>query len=138
MTLLSRTLGAFAGAALLVVGGATAASASPTAVAEEPPYSEVKCLNSEYASTCFQWVGDDQWIIDREANGWAAVVHVQTNYGKNVECKAMPAAEGWALCLFDHEEGKCVRFRLYELKDDVKRKYTAWSPWYGTEYGSLC
>ena len=130
-----RLAAVLASALILIAGGATTASA---AVAEEPPYSQVKCLNSSYASTCFPWEGDNQWIIDREANGWAAVVHVQTNYDKNQHCKAMPAAEGWAFCDFDHQEGKCVRFRLYELKNDVKRNETAWSPWYGTEYGSLC
>ena len=88
--------------------------------------------------SCFAWVGDDQWIADLDENGWAAVVHVQTNYGKDRYCQALPSAEGWAYCKFDHQEGKCVRFMLYEAKGDEKRKHTAWSPWYGTAYGSPC
>ena len=79
-----------------------------------------------------------QWVQDRDENGWATVVHVQTNYDKNRYCQALPAAQGWDYCNFDHIEGKCVHFRLYELKDGVTRHQTGWSPWYGTEYGSPC
>ena len=85
-----------------------------------------------------QWVGDDQWVFDGWTNGWAAVVHVQTNYGKDRYCQALPSADGWGTCNYDHEEGKCVRFRLYELKDGLVRNMSDFSRWYGTEYGSPC
>ncbi|WP_432883002.1 hypothetical protein ACQPYH_40735 [Kribbella sp. CA-245084] len=92
----------------------------------------------EIGATCFEWVGDDQWVVDGIANGWAAVVHVQTNYGKDRYCQALPAAEGWAKCNYDHQEGKCVRWQMYELKDGDTRNFTGWSAWYGTAYGYPC
>lgn len=92
----------------------------------------------EIGATCYQWVGDDQWVIDGDANGWAAVVHVQTNYGKDRYCQALPAAQGWAKCNYDHIEGKCVRWQMYELKDGDTRNFTGWSAWYGTQYGYPC
>jgi hypothetical protein len=103
-----------------------------------PPAGQCVGWITEYAATCFQWVGDNQWIEDRDANGWAAVVHVQTNYGKNRYCQALPAAEGWGYCDYDHKEGKCVRFELYEAKGSEKRNWSGWSPWFGTAYGSPC
>jgi len=75
---------------------------------------------------------------DGWTNDWAAVVHVQTNYGKDRYCQALPSAQGWGTCNYNHEEGKCVRFRLYELKDGVVRNMSDYSRWYGTEYGSPC
>jgi hypothetical protein len=136
-----RTFAVLAGALVLIGGSAASASAAPdsaSASAISPPAGQCVGWITDYAATCFQWVGDDQWIEDRDANGWAAVVHVQTNYGKDRYCQALPAAEGWGYCNYDHQEGKCVRFMLYELKDGVTRNPTGWSPWYGTEYGSPC
>jgi hypothetical protein len=92
----------------------------------------------EIGATCYQWVGDDQWVVDGIANGWAAVVHVQTNYGKDRYCQALPSAEGWGKCNYDHVEGKCVRWQMYELKDGDTRNFTGWSAWYGTQYGYPC
>lgn len=92
----------------------------------------------EIGATCYQWVGDDQWVVDGIANGWAAVVHVQTNYGKDRYCQALPSAQGWAKCNYDHIEGKCVRWEMYELKDGDTRNFTGWSAWYGTQYGYPC
>ncbi|MEU4608391.1 hypothetical protein AB0F43_35850 [Kribbella sp. NPDC023972] len=88
--------------------------------------------------TCFQWYGDVQWVKDNIANGWKTAVHVQTNYGKDRFCGALPAADGWGYCDYDHREGMCVRWRLYELKGGETRNFTNWSVWYGTEYGSPC
>jgi hypothetical protein len=93
---------------------------------------------AEIGATCYQWVGDDQWVIDGIANGWAAVVHVQTNYGKDRYCQALPSAQGWGKCNYDHVEGKCVRWQMYELKDGDTRNFTPWSAWYGTQYGYPC
>lgn len=125
-------IGAGAGALLLIAGTAS------TAAAAEPPWSQCRALITTYGATCFQWVGDNQWVQDRDENGWATVVHVQTNYGKDRYCQALPAAEGWAYCSYDHREGKCVHFRMYEAKGNETRHQTGWSPWYGTEYGSPC
>ncbi|NEA34523.1 hypothetical protein [Streptomyces sp. SID13031] len=130
--------GSVAGALLLLGGGAGAGQAGAAVLADTPPAGACRYLTTEYASTCFAWVGDDQWIRDLDPNGWAAVVHVQTNYGKDRYCQAQPAADGWNYCKFDHEEGKCVRFMMYEAKGEEKRRYTAWTPWYGTEYGWPC
>jgi hypothetical protein len=130
---ITRALIALAGAMLLVAGGTSTANA-----VVYPPQQACKYLGSSFGVTCFAWVGDDQWIVDLDENGWTAVVHVQTNYGKDRYCRAQPSADGWGYCKYDHQEGKCVRFMLYEEKGDEKRNHTAWSPWYGTAYGSPC
>lgn len=91
-----------------------------------------------FGNTCFQWVGDDQWVQDLDENGWATTVHVQTNYGKNRYCAAPPKAKGWGVCNYDHKEGKCVRWRFYELKGNETRNWSAFSQWWGTEYGTAC
>ncbi|MFF1815910.1 hypothetical protein ACFVWG_01350 [Kribbella sp. NPDC058245] len=89
-------------------------------------------------NTCFEWVGDIQWVQDNIENGWATVVNVQTNYGKDRYCQAPPKAKGWGYCDYDHKEGKCVRWRFYELKDGTTRNWGYWSAWYGTAYGYPC
>ncbi len=87
---------------------------------------------------CFQWEGDVSWVQDHQENGWATVFHIQTNYGKDRYCQAPSKADGWGYCDYDHREGKCVRWRIYELKDGTTRNLTLFSAWYGTEYGSPC
>lgn len=114
------------------------AGASGFAAALVPNYDECRFEGTNVGSTCYQWVGDDQWVMDGWTNGWAAVAHVQTNYGKDRYCQARPSAEGWDYCKFDHQEGKCVRMRMYELKDGVTRNWGGWSAWYGTSYGWPC
>ncbi|TCC21173.1 hypothetical protein [Kribbella speibonae] len=120
----------------------TATAVAPAAMS--PAYSYTAPVDhcilfaAEIGATCYQWVGDDQWVIDGIANGWTAVVHVQTNYGKDRYCKALPAAEGWGKCNYDHIEGKCARWQMYELKDGDTRNFTPWSAWYGTQYGYPC
>lgn len=159
-----RSLGAFAGALLLVAGAASLASASPTGSASlsgdgtpnapvaatplaktktmtllaSPPADCRPYVQSSYAISCYEYDGDDQWIRDLDANGWQAVVHVQTNYGKNRYCGALPAAQGWGECTYDHREDGCVRFRFYELKDGVTRNWTVFSPYYHASNGTLC
>ncbi|TDD63083.1 hypothetical protein E1263_01895 [Kribbella antibiotica] len=117
-----------------------AATARPLAAKTQAGPDTTKCrfFGTYWGETCFQWVGDNQWVRDLQENGWATVVHVQTNYGKDNYCQSLPAAQGWDYCDFDHKEGKCVRFRFYELKNGTTRNFTVWSNWYGTEYGSLC
>ncbi|MFB6721581.1 hypothetical protein ACFCV3_15510 [Kribbella sp. NPDC056345] len=144
---LRRTLTAVA-AALLLLGSnvSPAAAADPpwlhpdkaTRAAGPPNYDTCRFAGTNVGSACFQWVGDVQWVSDGWTNDWAAVVHVQTNYGKDRYCQALPSAQGWGTCNYNHEEGKCVRFRLYELKDGVVRNMSDYSRWYGTEYGSPC
>jgi len=126
-------IGAAAGAVVLL-----AANVSTAAAATPPPPDQCRGMGYDYGVTCFQWNGDKQWVEDRVANGWAIVVHSQTNYGKDRYCQSLPAADGWAYCDYDHIEGKCVRFMMYELKDGVTRNPSGWSLWYGTEYGSPC
>ncbi|MGC4936603.1 hypothetical protein [Kribbella sp. DT2] len=140
MNRLARLLTAvLSSAVLLVAGTATTATAAPVATLGDAPPG-VRCSffwNTSFADTCFESDGDDQWIRDLVANGWAAVVHVQLNYLKDRTCKAMPAAEGWGVCKFDHVEDKCVRFQLYEQKGDAIRNRTHWSRWFhvnGTGY----
>lgn len=156
-----RTLGAFAGAALLVLGTASLASAAPTGVSggdgtpiapaaatpvaksgmttlAAPPAACRPTVESAYAVSCYEYDGDDQWIRDLNANGWQAVVHVQTNYGKNRYCGALPAAQGWGECTYDHREEGCVRFRFYELKDGVTRNWTVFSPYFHASNGTRC
>lgn len=127
-----RAIGSAAGALLLIAASASAAAAAG------PDHSQCRMMTAQYGATCFQWVGDNQWVLDSDENGWATVVHVQTNYGKDRYCQALPAAGGWDYCSYDHREGKCVRFRLYEAKGNDTQGETGWSPWYGTEYGSPC
>ncbi|MFI5730188.1 hypothetical protein ACIA49_08725 [Kribbella sp. NPDC051587] len=142
-----RPLAAAAAALLLLSTSLTEANAAEadathplkaTKAAGPPNYDNCRFGGTNVGSTCFQWVGDVQWVFDGWTNGWAAVVHVQTNYGKDRYCQALPSADGWGTCNYDHEEGKCVRFRLYELKDGATRNWSDWSRWYGTEYGSPC
>ncbi|TWD79792.1 hypothetical protein FB561_0858 [Kribbella amoyensis] len=162
MSRLTRTLGALAGAAVLVAGTATLASAAPTgSVGDGSPTAPVAAVpvakasssmttlasppaacrpyvESAYAQSCYEYDGDDQWIRDLNANGWQAVVHVQTNYGKNRYCGALPAAQGWGECTYDHREDGCVRFRFYELKDGVTRNWTVFSPYFHASTGTRC
>jgi hypothetical protein len=117
---------------------ATAVGAAPSLLGPAPDYDTCRYKSSNLGGTCFQWVGDDQWVFDGWTNGWATVVHVNTNYGKDRYCQALPSAQGWAKCNYDHREDKCVRFRMYELKDGTTRNWTDWSPWYGADYGWPC
>ena len=129
----------FAATALLLAGTTAAASAAPTAPASFPP--GISCsvhYATSFAETCFVANGDDQWIRDLKANGWTAVVHVQLNYLKDRTCSALPAAEGWGVCKFDHVEDKCVRFELFEKKGNETRNPSAWSRWYHVSNGQLC
>jgi hypothetical protein len=48
------------------------------------------------------------------------------------------AADGWKECTYDHREGTCVRFFLYERKDGNVGRVSAWSPWYSTSTGNRC
>src|SRR5690349_1633512 len=106
--------------------------------AGQPNYLTCRDYGYGLGETCFQWEGDVSWVRDLAENGWATVFHIQTNYGKDRYCQAPSKADGWGYCNYDHREGKCVRWRLYELKDGVTRNGTLFSPWYGTEYGSPC
>lgn len=141
-----------AATAVLTISGAGLAAAAP--VVDEAPKATATSssqfvtaaaptgcnpvMTSAFAQTCFVPNGDDQWIRDLDANGWQAWVHVQTNYGKNRYCGSLPAADGWGVCKYDHDETKCVRFRLYEEKDGVERNFTAWSLYHKVSDGTLC
>ncbi|NEA34524.1 hypothetical protein [Streptomyces sp. SID13031] len=151
--LLRRTFAVLAGTALVSVGAATVAAAAPAA--PEPAAAQrsasvsattalaagpTNCVGiaTAWAATCYQWDGDDQWVIDGDANGWTAIAHVETNYGKTRECVAPAAADGWKECKYDHREGTCVRFFLYEKKGSDLGRFSAWSPWYKTSNGNAC
>jgi hypothetical protein len=145
-----RILATLAGAAVLVVAGATTttAAAAPapadTAVRTDatvlaaPPAGCNPWLTTSWGQTCYEYEGDDQWVRDLNANGWAAVVHVQTNYGKNRYCVSLPAAQGWGECTFDHRETGCVRFRMYEERNGVTRNPTGWTLWHSIATGGFC
>lgn len=149
-----RVLTAVAATAMLTLTGAGIAAASPTvddtlpakstatattkfSAAAAPPACNVR-ITVWYGETCFQAEGDEQWIRDLDANGWQAWVHVQTNYDKNRYCGALPAADGWGVCSYDHDETKCVRFRMYEEKGGVERNFTTWTAWHKVSTGGLC
>lgn len=153
-----RVFAVLAGTALVTVGAASVAAAAPDpspvdkvtagsvsatttlgsgmGIAAAP--SNCTGIATAWAATCYQWDGDDQWVIDGDANGWTAVAYVETNYGKVRECVAPSAADGWKECLFDHRESTCVRFFLYEKKDGNVGRVSAWSPWYSTSTGNRC
>lgn len=107
---------------------------------DPPNFNNCRQWGTYWGETCFQWVGDVQWVKDNITNGWTTAFHVQTNYGKDRYCGAPKAADGWGYCNYNHIEGKCVRWRSYELwrPTGETRNFTVWSAWYGTEYGSLC
>ncbi|MFC0626510.1 hypothetical protein [Kribbella deserti] len=147
-----RVLTAVAATAMLTLTGAGIAAAAPavdegpaksvatsagTLIAAAPPACNVR-IAVWYGETCFQANGDEQWIRDLDPNGWQAWVHVQTNYGKNRYCGALPAADGWGKCSYDHDETKCVRFRMYEEKAGEERNFTSWTAWHKVSTGALC
>jgi len=134
---LVRGLALLAGAALLTLGGATTAAAAPAAVQATPPNG---CLSfsTVFGQTCYEWEGDDQWVRDLDPNGWTTVVEIRTNYGKFRDCAAPAAADGWKECKFDHEEKKCVSFRLIEKRGTALGRQTAWTLFYSTTSGKEC
>ncbi|WP_112248255.1 hypothetical protein [Kribbella monticola] len=125
-------------AATPITPGSTAKATSTMTTLASPPAACRPYVQSSYAISCYEYNGDVQWIRDLDANGWQAVVHVQTDYGKNRYCGALPAAQGWGYCNYDHREDSCVRFRFYELKDGVTRNWTVFSPYYHASTGTLC
>lgn len=148
-----RTFAVLAGTALVSLTAASVAAAAPaaadpaaaqrtatvsatTTLAAGP--SNCVGIATTWAATCYQWEGDDQWVIDGDANGWTAIAHVETNYGKTRECVAPAAADGWKECLYDHREGTCLRFFLFEKKGNELGRFSAWSPWYSTSTGARC
>lgn len=107
-------------------------------IAAAPPAGCVGIYTS-WGATCFQWDGDDQWVVDLDANGWTTVAGVDTNYGKERDCAAPAAADGWKECKYDHREGTCVRFFLYEKKSNgTLNRVSAYSAWYSTSNGARC
>lgn len=149
-------------AGIMLLGGVTAGTASAASVQEGPRGAAaggeaVKVIGSDrmaaaaappagcvgiytsWGATCFQWDGDDQWVVDLDANGWTTVAGVDTNYGKERDCAAPAAADGWKECKYDHREGTCVRFFLYEKKSNgTLNRVSAYSPWYSTSNGARC
>jgi hypothetical protein len=128
----------------VLVSGASAAQAQPAQQADPP--SPENCWRFEagdpiWGISCFQVNGDDQWVKDDEANGWAVGAQIQTNYGKTRWCANRNTAGSWVECKFDHRENTCVRFRLYEQDggaDGPTRNWTAWTPWLSTTYYDFC
>lgn len=138
MPRISRALLALAGTCVLAFTGATTtASAAPAAVQASPPGGCLTFANS-WGATCYEWAGDDQWVRDLDPNGYTTVVEVRTDYGKFRDCSAPAAADGWKECAFDHREGACVSFRMYEHKGSILGRSTAWTLWYSTTNGTEC
>jgi hypothetical protein len=131
-----RFAATLAAVALVTLGGATA-TAAPAAAETWPPFD---CLNfsTVFGDTCYEWAGDDQWVRDTDANGWTTIAEVETNYGKYRECAAPAAKDGWKECKFDHEEKKCVRFRMVERKGSATGRVSNWTLWYSTSSGKEC
>jgi hypothetical protein len=122
--------------ALVTLGGA-AATATPAAALVSPP-TACRYFITTYGETCYEWDGDDQWVRDRDANGWTTIVEIQTNYDKYRECVAPAAADGWRECGFDHKENKCVRFRMVERKGVLTNRVSTWTLFYSTSTGTEC
>ncbi|GAA1696977.1 hypothetical protein GCM10009745_48940 [Kribbella yunnanensis] len=122
--------------ALVTLGGA-AVTATPAAAAISPP-SGCRYFMTSFGQTCYEWEGDDQWVRDLDPNGWTTIVEVETNYGKFRECAAPAAADGWRECGYDHEEKKCVRFRLVERTGVSTNRVSNWSLFYSTSTGNEC
>ena len=139
-------------AAILLAAGfavtATNAQAAPadydrqTATRGTPP-SGGNCspgFISTFGATCYEWSGDDQWVLDDSNNGWRAVGRAQTNYGKVRDCIAPVPGQGWGECKFDHREEACVRFGMYELQTSTsaERGWTGYSAWFHVSTGRPC
>jgi hypothetical protein len=77
-------------------------------------------------------------VRDLDPNGYTTIAHVETSYGKTRDCYALPAADGWGVCKFDHKESSCVRFSMYEKKGSTTGRSTGWSRWYGVARGDDC
>ena len=126
------------------VGGAVLASTligSPAQAADTPGDTCLKFTWTtwHHGETCFEWSGDDQWVVDRDTNGKRAGVHVQTDYGKDRYCETngdYPAGS-WRECKYDHDEERCVRFRMYEKNGDdgERHNWSTWSGWYSIRTG---
>ena len=53
------------------------------------------------------------WVVDKDANGYTVVAHVETDYGKVRECRSL----------------------LYEQKGDDIGRIGQWSRWHGVSGG---
>jgi hypothetical protein len=120
-----RTLAVLASTAVLSFGVTAVADAAPTVSYPAGCYG----FSTSWGATCFKPSGDDQYVRDLDANGRTVIVHLETTYGKTRDCAALPAADGWGVCKYDHREGECVRFYLYE--ENFGRE-SGWSRWYST------
>ncbi|MEV4619898.1 hypothetical protein AB0J74_14460 [Asanoa sp. NPDC049573] len=130
-------------ALLLALPAAVFFGAPAQAAAKEPPAGcrYFHTVNPYYGDTCYEWDGDDQWVYDGVGDGWSARVEIETLYGKVRWCANTETAGHWVECTFDHEEGSCVHFRMYEQDggdNGPTRYWTDWTPWISTSTGADC
>lgn len=113
------------------------------AYADSPPagctYYDGGTGNNTYYDSCYEYSGDDHWVLDKESNGWSAAAQIETDYGKTRTCVNSETAGNWHECTFDHREECAVRWRLYEVNlsepGDPTRRFTAWTPWVSVRTG---
>jgi hypothetical protein len=123
--------GALVIASTVTASGAAAHSGGPPACVR---------YTATIGSTCFEWNGDDQWVYDR-ANSWRVGVQIRTDYGKVRWCVNAHGPGTWHECTFDHLEGRCVQFRLYEQyggPTGPTRSWTNWTEPIRTSTGNPC
>lgn len=91
--------------------------------------------------SCFEWHGDDQWVLDTLNNNRQFRVHVRTEYGKNRFC--FDDTPGWTECRYDHRENECVKWHGYykpHTRHPGQESKDEWgfTPWVGTRLGGGC
>jgi hypothetical protein len=92
-------------AALVVVGGATAAQAAVTEFCSGP--------FSGAGFGCFYSTGDKFKVADNYADGHRAVLEWETDYGSSGECHdANGAGNGYVWCDYDLRENQLVWFKI--------------------------
>lgn len=143
------------GISLLVIGGGVAAGATelpestdywvkpidvPASLSVAAPPGDTTCFafginNQEHGRSCYEYDGDDQWVLDTYDNDRQARVHVWTEYGKDRYCA--DDTSGWTQCDYNHKEHECVRFHGYYPPHSANNHFPA-TPWISTSTGKGC
>jgi hypothetical protein len=117
-----------------------AVAATPATAHPGGPPAGCYAYDAPFGASCFEWAGDDHWVKDKLANDWSARVQIETTYGKVRWCANTHGAVSWHECTFDHQEGTCVRWRMFEQNGTggPTRNWTNWSYWHSTSTGDIC
>lgn len=93
--------------ALVLVGTATAASATTGTPSGAPPAAngvDVWCVSTTGAKACFAAYGDRVWVKDTKANGASAAGTIQGPDWSRQCFNGSGADAGWVMCNFDVPE----------------------------------